>query len=49
MNPPKRKILEAINRVRGRSVDCRDGLGVRDGVDPLVWSERSIGLHIGRV
>ncbi|NPA61251.1 MAG: CAP domain-containing protein [Epsilonproteobacteria bacterium] len=38
--PSKESILEAINRVRGRSVDCHDGFGLRDAVAPLVWSEQ---------
>ncbi len=39
--PSKESILEAINRVRGRSVDCHDGIWIeRCSSSTHVWSEQ---------
>ena len=34
----KQKILDAINRARSQSRDCKDGLGIVGPTQPLIWN-----------
>ncbi len=38
--PSSEMILEAINRARAQSIDCHDGFGVREPVEPLHWNSK---------